>query len=166
MKIALDVDGVIADFYLAMAAKYDMPYVSINQWSLDWIEQRFSDVIGDVQFWANIPILNRPEKLDFEYHCYLSAFPKAMYAARKLWLKKNGYANVPLFCDNDKVRAMRQHNIDVLIDDKPQNCIDVENAGLIAIQYIPFYFEIEPSCKYYVKDLSEVSKVIERISNI
>lgn len=31
-KVALDVDGVLADFYLAMCQRFNMPYKMIDSW--------------------------------------------------------------------------------------------------------------------------------------
>mgnify|MGYP001944385426 CR=1 FL=1 len=163
MKVALDCDGVISNFFFDMCQKYEKPYAKIDTWNIDWISEKFHEIENDHDFWANMSMLNHPSSLNFEFDYYISAFPIGMRKARQKWLDDNGYPKKPLIHAYDKLPIMRKFNVDVLIDDKPENCKQVQDAGLIAIRYQPYYFDYQDDCKYVAHSMIEVKNILEQI---
>lgn len=139
LKIALDVDGIIANFYLAMCKKYNKPYQLLDTWNgAEWITDKFSFIANDYKFWGkDIFNLNPPESLNFDFDLYLTHCP--MSQARAYWLGYNGFPKKDLVCTGEKIEYMIKNNIDILIDDKPDTIRKVLKAEKIAIQYFPEY---------------------------
>lgn len=165
MKIALDCDGVISNFFFDMCHKYNKPYDRIDQWNVEWIEEVFHEIENDFDFWANMSMLNHPKSINFDFDYYISAFPIGMRKARQQWLDQNGYPKKPLIHAYDKVKAMKELSVDVLIDDKPDTCKDVQNAGFIAIRYQPYYFDYSDNIKYVAHNMQELSEIIGKLKN-
>lgn len=163
MKIALDCDGVISNFFFDMCQKYDKPYARIDDWNVEWIAKVFHEIENDTDFWQNMSMLNSPKSISFDFDYYISAFPIGMRKARQTWLDENGYPKKPLIHAYDKVKAMKELGVDVLIDDKPETCKQVQDAGLIAIRYNPYYFEYEDDIKYVAYSMKEVGDFLDQI---
>lgn len=163
MKVALDCDGVISNFYFDMCQKYDMPYTKVKTWNLKWIGEKFHEIEKYYDFWAEMSMLNNPNKISFDFDYYISAFPIGMRKARQEWLDKNNYPKKPLIHAYDKLPVMKKLGVNVLIDDKPETCKQVQDAGLIAIRYQPYYFDYKDDCKYVAKSMEDVSEILKTL---
>lgn len=168
-RIALDVDGVLSNFYLTICQKFDKPYGKLKQWNTPWIEDVFHEIENDYDFWNNMLILNQPDKITFDFDCYLSSFPEPMFDARLDWLYKNNYPLNPLFQADDKLKWCKILEINILIDDKPETVKQINEANidnLKAILYMPPYAEYEnidkivPKNTQIIRNLSEINKII------
>lgn len=138
--IALDVDGVLANFYLAICRYAGMPYNSLESWGEEWIFKALSKVRNDSKFWLTLPMLNPPEAITFDFDCYLSAYPEGMYEMRKLWLQMNGYPDKPLIRSTNKLKSMLELGLTTLIDDRPETINKINGTKeLIGVTYLPCY---------------------------
>ena len=169
-KKALDVDGVLANFYLAMCRRFNKPYVSIDKWGEPWLEERLPDVLDDYDFWDNLPNMNRPDAINFDFDYYITAIPIQFKDSRIKWLKKNGYPDKPVIVAFNKDEAMIRHGVDILIDDKYENIEKVTKAGLIGIHYVPDYLNPSQHQHHHpeltIKHLSEVNTVIDGFKDL
>lgn len=160
----LDVDDVIAGFYLAMCIRYNVPVIPRDIWdgkdTCKFIADNMPEVSRDYRFWANLPIINSPDMLTFDFDYYVSSFPSEMAYARQEWLLKHGYPDKPLLCTTNKVQACNQYGINVLIDDSKSNIDKVNEAGIMGIWYRPWYM-IEKG-----QDLDNLSLVDSHIESI
>lgn len=167
-KVALDVDGVIANFYLAMCRRFGMDYETIDCWGVKWLAEKF-DEVDDDEFLDALPNMNRPDAITFDFDCYITAIPEKHKESRIAWLAKHGYPEKPVYIAFDKAECMKRHNIDIIIDDKYENVKAVEDAGLKAIHYVPDYLfpRIEQThvSSRTIKHLSEAKIVIIGIDN-
>lgn len=137
LKVALDVDGIIADFYKACCDFFNEPHGKLDSWSVSWIFHNEHIINAIPEFWENMPVMPQAENgIDFEFDVYLSAYPPAMHDARKAWLIKNGFPDKPLIHSDDKVSFCKATGFDVLIDDKPATIREADIAGLKRIFYI------------------------------
>lgn len=168
VKVALDVDGVLANFYLAMCIKFNKPYVSVNSWSNSWQEENFPKTFDDLEFWDTLPNINHPHAITFEFDCYITAIPEHLKDSRIKWLKKHGYPDKPVITAHDKATAMIENDITILIDDKFENINNVHKAGLYGIHYVPDYMrpiqEETHSPMFTIKHLSEANEIIQKIN--
>jgi len=140
-KIFLDVDGVLANFYLAMCIRYNNPYKTLNSWSNSWINDIFHEIKNDKGFWHMLPVLNPPEAITFDIAGYVSACPEDMYLQREFWLKKNGFPMAPLYLtsSHDKVAILKKLKCDIYLDDRLENVIQLRKADINAILFEPTY---------------------------
>jgi len=154
-KIALDVDGVLANFYLHLCRRYGKPYIPLKRWDEKWIGDVFHEVVKDEKFWLSIPTLAPPEEINFEVTAYVTALPPPMKAAREFWLKANGYPNAPVYVTNKKVPILKELDITDFVDDKQANCDEIRAAGIICWKYIPNYMHEQPF-PYDIRNLNEI----------
>lgn len=167
IKVALDVDGILANFYLTVCKVFKKPYETVKKFGIDWLQ--FNKISKDVIFWTNLEILNHPESINFDFDIYLTSIPEDMLIARKIWLNSNNYPKKEVIVSRKKATYCIQNNIDVLIDDKPETIEDCKNNKVLSIQYVPYYSEMPIMSKVYIKHLPEVKpilKIIQKFSNI
>lgn len=155
MRIGLDVDGVLANFYLAMCRRECMPYEVITKWNLDWIWKAYPEVSNDEDFWSNIPTLSPPDSILFQPAAYVSALPSKMAMARKRWLKENGYPDAPLYVTGNKAWAYETLDLDLFVDDKPSTIADMTSKGMNVLQFVPDYF-ITDQEPHHIRHLSQI----------
>lgn len=139
---ALDVDDVIAGFYLAMCIRYKMPIIKRDIWDkveCKFIVDNFDEVSTEYEFWANLPVVFKPEDINFDFDYYISTFPPEMENARLEWLKKNGFPDKPLICSTNKLETCRELGVDVLIDDKKSTIDSLKGTEVIGVWYRPWY---------------------------
>jgi len=148
-KVALDVDGVLANFYLAMCQRFGMEYVTIDRWGVPWLEKHLPEVDGDFTFWDNLPNMNRPDAITFDFDYYITAIPGKYKESRIKWLKHHGYPDKSVIIAFDKATAMKENGVGILIDDKYDNIEKVSYAGLKGIHFIPDYLNPQPQQTQY-----------------
>ena len=157
MKVALDVDGVIANFYKAACQKFDEEYEEVKDWDTPFILHNWNEIVADTEFWRNLPVLNMP---DFQFHCYLTSIPQEIIEHRQHWIDSNVMPDRPLMVSYDKVAIADEHDLDVLIDDKPDNIEKWIKSGRIAIQYIPHYSKMPLKSPYYTNDFGLIKEML------
>lgn len=166
MKVGLDVDGVLADFYLSMCERYGQPYCRLDSWAAaTFIDgNTLGEVSDDHDFWKTLKILNPPTFVDFDFDYYITSVPDGMKEAREYWLKVNGYPDKPVIVAEDKVTACRLLGVTILIDDKPST-LDLFKSedDLIGIQYVPPYSDMGTWGDHSVTCLSEINKLLTAI---
>lgn len=165
MKKALDVDGVLANFYSAFCRKFNMPVETVMHWDRPWINDKFHEVENDHHFWANLPVLNGPEEISFEFDYYITSLPDNLKSAREEWLEKNGFPNKPVILSYDKSNTMLELGVELIIDDKHQTIIEVHDSGLTGIQFIPYYMQPADLHHLNVRNLHDVNDIVEKIKN-
>ena len=161
MKVGLDVDGVLANFYLEFCRLCDKPYDVLYNWDTPWINDHFHKVIDDEEFWKRLPVVSPPESINFDFHYYITSVPPGMEEARAEWLNNHGFPDKPVIGTDKKVEVMQDLGVDILIDDKYDTLIAVEEAGMLPIQFIPKFLYPEGEVPTTVKHLSEVKGIIE-----
>lgn len=149
MKIALDVDDVLAAFCLHTSNFYGIPLEKRDYWCVKTMdayygEGWFSRIAPVREFWETIPVLSNPSDIDFEVECYMSAFPEEMYDIRVEWLRKNGFPNAPLVVTFDKLEKCLELGITHLVDDKPAMIQKLQDSPVKGIHFITEYAGFEP----------------------
>ncbi len=161
MKVGLDVDGVLANFELAMAKHFNKQHLTSYGWDVQWIGELIHKIENDEEFWENLPIISHPESITFDFDYYITAIPSPMKGARERWLKKNGFPDKPVIVSDRKLETMCELGVEVLIDDKISTMKEVHKAGLCAIHFIPDYMISDDILINNIKHLSQVNGKID-----
>jgi len=147
LKIALDVDGVLANFWAPFSAMADIP-LPTDSWSSNHknFGPTFEKIKNDKEFWGNLPIITNPNNIDFEITAYVTSLPPEMKSTREAWLKANGFPDAPVIVADDKLPVLKELGIDVFVDDKPSTCDYLQENGIMTMQYIPYYVNVKTYC--------------------
>ena len=161
IKIALDVDGILANFYLAVCQKFNQIHSLIKTFHIPWL--KFNEISKDSNFWVRLPIISPPESIVFDIECYMTSIPEKMKYARKRWLLINEYPDKEVIVSNQKHVDCKLLGIDLLIDDKPETIRQFRDVSMFAIQFIPYYSNMTVETKANIRHLPEAVPYIELI---
>ncbi len=162
MKVAIDVDDVLAAFSPHAHTFFGLEIEKCDYWCDVTMtgklgENWFTGKIEPVQeFWDTLPALSDPKDLDFDFECYISAFPVAMYESRRNWLLKHGFPDRPLICSMQKLEYCKENGIDTIVDDKPSTIKLFNENGLKGIHFITWYAGFDPVGPRVVTNLNQV----------
>ena len=156
MKVALDIDGVLADFYLGICRAAKMPYV-MTKYNVKWINEHFHKIENDAQFWRNLPVLSPPESIGFEFDLYLTSSPKIMTSVRHEWLMHHGFPDKPVVHSKNKAKYCVENDVDLLIDDHFENVEGCVISGVSTLLFLPPYIWHTPMSTSSIRSLAEVS---------
>lgn len=161
-KIGLDVDDVLAAFYIAYALKHNKPLHPVDIWGEQWIVDKFPNDYLDEGFWINLPVLTPPEHIDFEVDCYISTLRPELQDIRKDWLMMNGFPDAPLYLTKDKLSVIKERDLDYFVDDKFETLDLISNSEhkCKPIHFIPWYHKPKMYRGIYANDMKKVKEVI------
>ncbi len=163
LRIALDIDDVLCSFYPHACKKFGLKEIKCDIWDgIDvnkWIVDNFDEILNDLNFWKTIPVLSNPNSINFEVYAYVTYSPVVVADIRSEWLRDNGFPCSPILNSGDKLHTMIDHDIDVLIEDKPStvNLINNSYTGKKALQFKPHYM---------TNDCDDVDKIITHLSEV
>lgn len=164
MKVGLDVDDCIANWYKAACEFCGVEYKPRNHWCAEesgsFIFPEWDNMKKDDDFWHELEVLN---KVDFDFDYYITSLPPHLLRHRVEWLVKHNFPNNPVHIGHDKVAIAKELDVDVIIDDKPETIKAFIEAGKHAIHYLPPYTTLEPVSPYYTNDFSEVKDILNKI---
>lgn len=167
MRIGLDIDDVVAQFFPAMCRKVGRACERINIWDGEveaaFVRLNMRKVEGNSRFWLNLVPLSRPEDITFDFDYYVTSSPKAMIQYRIEWLRMHGFPMRPVIYSSDKLKTMHDLNLDVLIDDNPSTLTMIKEGGKIPIQFIPSYMSVEREDLNLIRHLSQVLTVLKNL---
>lgn len=155
-KIALDVDGVLLDFYGHLMEHLDGEVELLDTWSNDYVNSVFKKVSNNINFWSTIPKLVSPKSITFDFDLYLTHIPPLMLESRIFNLKHLGFPNKKVVACENKADYCLENGIDILIDDKDTTVKDCREKGINGILVKPYYYS-----ESYAKDLNPVRSLME-----
>lgn len=132
-KIGLDIDEVLADWLAAWCERHNIEQ-PVYFWSFDsQMKERFEEMKDDKDFWVNcVKPKIKASDLPFEPHCYITSRSIPEEWTRE-WLNKNGFPCVPLYSigfNMSKVDIAKKSGVDVFVDDRYENFVELNNAGI------------------------------------
>lgn len=155
-RVGLDIDGVIADWNTA-AKEYIMTDKEPHSWyySYEFRKAELWDKLkNDKDFWLNIKPYD--EKMPFEPVCYVTQRPIPKDWVEE-WIEKNNFPCVPVVVvDGSKVEAIKKFNVDIYIDDRYTNFVDLTNNGIFTfLMDRPWnqYYDVGHRRIYSLKDV-------------
>ena len=138
-KIGLDIDEVLCDWVGPWSKRFkrDVP----NSWFFDRdIVKKFNKLKEDgklEEFYANLPALIDPNDIPFEPHCYVTSRPVPQSVTEK-WLDQHGFPARPVYTvglGQSKVEVLKEAGVEVFVDDRYDNFVEVNNAGITCYLY-------------------------------
>lgn len=146
-RIGLDLDGVLADFFLGWHDLYPEIPLKPKHWRFDRkMNQRFKELeANDVlnEFYFNLKPLITSDELHFEPCCYITNrwIPNEI---NERWLDKHKFPAVPVISvgvNGSKADVAKKMNVDIFIDDSYDNFVDLNNKGIFTYLYDASYNE-------------------------
>jgi hypothetical protein len=148
MKVALDVDGILSNFnqrFIETAKDMGLGdhFPARWQWIKTWrYSDRFSEVWDtikmDTQWWLSIePHAGARESIKFPVEAYVTArpIPGEFTAA---WLQHYEFPLASVLTvepDASKLAALKHLNIDLYVDDRPENFHEVLAGGITCLLF-------------------------------
>ena len=127
-RISLDIDDVCANFLQAYSDRFNEelnPY-----WNCSYnMSENLKTLQNDKDFWTNLPVLHRPP---FEPDLYISSRSIPVEWTME-WLQKNGFPCAPVVhvpWNTSKIDVLKEHKIDIHVDDKIQNYRDAVRENI------------------------------------
>lgn len=166
-RIGLDVDDVIANFIGAWTERYNLQQPSNWLWSYD-NAQRFKDLAADPEemerFYSGLKPLIDPSSIPFEPVAYITS-RSVPQSITENWIERNGFACAPVYTvghDMSKVEAAKQAGIEVFIDDRFDNFLELNKAGICC-----YLLDNKHNHRYEVgyKRIYSISEVIDKFGN-
>lgn len=154
LKIGLDVDEVLADFFNTYLKRFGPP-----KCDQEITKNVYRILSKDRDFWLNLPKLRN---IDFipELYCTKRVNPKSW---TKKWLLDNGFANSPvyqMFIQQGNKATMIKGRCDVFIDDSVSNFIKMNMSGVpCLLMDTPFNQDFGPILRVYSLDKYEIEEV-------
>lgn len=136
-RVALDIDGVIADFMTPALKRMGIKGKGGAAWysSYKFKDPSFwEEIVQDKEFWLSLEPLLNPNELDFEPIAYVTArgIPKEW---TEEWLEKNGFpcndVHVVKTKGGDhesKVDVLKRIECDVFVDDHYKHFLDINRS--------------------------------------
>tara|TARA_A100001011_G_C14083573_1_gene745543 strand:- start:224 stop:787 length:564 start_codon:yes stop_codon:yes gene_type:complete len=181
IKIYLDMDGVIADFFGALEKHYN-----VSHWKeLPNMEQTLKDLKG-TDFFGKIPKFQTSDKL-IDYVNFLTQGDWNILSSplrddhknssfwKRYWLKKHSYKPIEsIFTGRKEKYAISKGNYqNILVDDKPKNIQRWRDKGGIGLLYQANENSLESLFKdlryHYIidaEDLLEEQVIAENMNNV
>lgn len=173
MRIALDIDDVLAGFATGVHEVFNSKITPHDHWSADeqtgilMLKRNVRDeVIGYTQeyldkcennedFWYGLEPISLPVDVPEGTVCYITSSPKNMVETRLAWLAKHGFPNLPVIHSKDKGLTMHRLRINLLVDDKLKTIQEVRKVGLLGAHFKPWYCNLqEDDSIEHLKDLA------------
>ena len=162
-KIGLDIDEVLANFRSAWTKKWNIK--ECTSWHFDRkIDKRFKELKdnGELdQFYLDFEPLIESTELPFEPHCYVTSRPVSVEITEE-WLDKHGFPTKPVYCvgmRNSKVNVIREAGIEIFVDDKYENFVELNNAGIFTYLFSQPHNEKYDVGHMRINNLNEIPMV-------
>lgn len=154
LKIGLDIDEVIADFFNTYLCRFGTPKNDSE------ITKNVNNILSkDKNFWLNLPKLR---DIDFvpELYCTKRINPKSW---TKQWLHDNDFSSSPvyqMYFQHGNKANMIKGRCDVFVDDSISNFLKMNMSGVpCLLMDTPFNQDFGPILRIYSLDKYEIEEV-------
>lgn len=140
LKIGLDIDEVLCNWVGAWMKKWNITNVPTSWFFQRGIVEKFEQMRKDGEldsFYLGLEPLIKPEDIPFEPHCYITSRPVSTEITEQ-WLDKHGFPTKPVYTvdsNTTKVEVAKKSGIDIFVDDRYENFVELNNAGICTYLY-------------------------------
>lgn len=174
IRIGLDIDGVLANFAQAFIERAKAMGVGEHfpaHWTLwdRWMYggEHFSVVweaiTHDHSFWLDDIKSFDDAYVHFDVQGYITHRPVPTEVSRA-WLNRHGFPDAPVITvtgKGSKVQAARDLGIDVFVDDKYDNFVELNDAGILCLLYDRPHNRREDAARYVYDEQGHVVDIFE-----
>lgn len=140
-RVGLDIDGVICNFHekiieiakeRGLGEHFPERWQFINSWHFSpKFAKLFNEVKVDPEFWLSLDSYpGCAETVDFEVEAYITARPIGGTVTAQ-WLLEHGFIGQKVISTpGPKVPALIDQKIELYVDDKPENFLEINAAGI------------------------------------
>lgn len=130
-RVALDIDGVLADFNKSVRAQFNIENEpTVWNYSYKFNSELWETLKEDKEFWVNIEPYFDGTELLFEPVCYVTHRPVPKEWCEE-WLEKNNFPCVPVYVVNgNKTEVLKSQNVDIFVDDCYANFTTLNTNGV------------------------------------
>ena len=165
MRIALDIDDVLARFMQAYCDKFETDKYPKRLESKIITKNVHRKLMYDKGFWLSLEVKHRPNFVP-ELYCTKRVNPKEY---TKKWLEINGFPKRPVYqmiYQKGNKATMIKGRCDVLIDDSVSNVLKAMASGLPAILMDDDYNQhSDYPYRIHSLDIAEITSVYEDLIN-
>ena len=128
-RIGLDIDEVLCDFAGGFS-KWAKAKKVVPHWNYTYEVRRLFNKLP-LSFWKNLEPLMKGEDFPFEPAVYITHRPVSVELVED-WLYKHNFPCVPVEVvrNGDKIEMCKKHKVDIFVDDKYENFVQLNNAGI------------------------------------
>lgn len=130
-RIGLDIDDVLADWIgtFCRLSGFEIP----KNWYFGFpekIKQLIDEGLNYSEVMENLPVKTSPNSIPFEPVCYITNRGHTDVSVAEKWIAKNGFSQVPVIQTTDKIKACKDMNVEIFVDDKYDTFVALNNAGI------------------------------------
>jgi hypothetical protein len=133
-RIGLDLDDVIVGFMEGFGERFG--YGEVDSWNFTYqMRDHFKSLFDNEEakeFFLNLKPAVDPKSIPFEPTAYVTARSIPVEWNQE-WLQKHGFPTVPVYAvpfNQSKVEAIKDAKLDYFIDDRYENFIELNKAGI------------------------------------
>jgi len=145
-RIGLDIDEVLANFRGAWTKRFKFKDTE-STWHFDRkIDKRFKELTENNElekFYLDLKPLTLAKDLPFEPHCYVTSRPVSTELTEE-WLDLHGFPSKPVYSvkmRESKVDVVKDAGVEIFVDDKYENFVELNNAGIFTYLFSQPYNE-------------------------
>ena len=176
MKVGIDIDGVLTDiasFQLERGTKHFGNIIHKNGYEI-------RDIFNcskkkEKEFWLKnldyYTLESRSGSSEFTNYLHNIGHELYIITARnlflkgytKFWLKKNNIFFDKIIYSTNKLKSIKDYNINVMIEDSPKNIILLHKYIPIICMKAPYNEIIDNNCIHMVSSFEEIYNIIEKL---
>lgn len=163
MRIALDIDGVLANTHDYFLKWFNLPLHPATDFNDSrFTDERFELISDNMEFWLNVPAYFRGSELKFDVVGYVTARSVPNEITKK-WLIKNGFPNKKLVSlgSHNKVEALKEMKVDLFIEDNYDNFIKINESGIKCLLMSRSYNKNRDDKGLRINSINEVLKFLK-----
>jgi len=160
-RVGLDIDDVICDFVGGFAERFDLP--NPNNWAWSYKTKEHFKFLKDnpkelEKFYLGLKPKISPLHIPFEPVCYITSRNVPQWITER-WIEENGFPCVPIHTighDGSKVEIAVKERLDIFIDDRYDNFLELNKAGIFTYLYDTSHnkrYDVGAKRIYSLKDL-------------
>lgn len=132
-KIGLDIDEVLCAWVEGWTERFG--YSIPDNWHFSYNNKEHFESFTPEElerFYLSLKPLLKPSDIPFEPHCYITS-RSIPVELTKQWIQNNGFPTRPVYSvpfNASKVDVARESGIEVFVDDKFENFVELNRAGI------------------------------------
>lgn len=134
ISIGLDIDDVVKDFQSHFLQHFEFEDQSPpTSWDDPRFRTNFHLIESDVEFWKGVPDIFNPELMRFIPKCYITARSIEQWVTEYSLFTASNFPQskvITVGMNNSKVNAVREEEVDLILDDAVHNFEDLNDNGI------------------------------------